>query len=370
MKNHGTTYNEMSMLAELIHLFSGDGNPISKRDTFLNIFAGINPENGHFFVGTQGIFSDSKNLNYTEADIDANFLGEKTKNQLKIALQYLPSLNIENVLQGQILFTKSDIRIEKFEERNYVTFKSNETIYMIPLGSDLANKIAKAEIGIEFHTQYFGDNLSSMSASFDGGISKLTRTEKVWIFDPHLCRDISAASNFTHSLNFDNNNIAEINEKLALFNKLGNSLPNSFVETIDSNKTPLKQWFREYNDVNAKDKIPDVNEYIGKMTKAFEKRMNKDILSAKKRDTKRHREKTKNQIMNFMRNNMIHFQSFCMLYNLTIDLRTITLNKMDIIEKTGMFVKTSDGYKIAPDKEFVVFNTGKNRIKMIDEIII
>ena len=72
------------------------------------VFAGINPENGKFFVGTKGVFNVNPKINYTDADIDANHSSSGLNSKLKVALKYLPKLGIKNVLQGDMLFTQED----------------------------------------------------------------------------------------------------------------------------------------------------------------------------------------------------------------------------------------------------------------------
>ncbi|MFM7856879.1 MAG: DUF6267 family protein, partial [Flammeovirgaceae bacterium] len=64
------------------------------------IFTGINPENGKFFVGTKGVFAKNAKLNYTPEDIDENHPVPGLNKKLKIALEYLPELNIKGVIQG------------------------------------------------------------------------------------------------------------------------------------------------------------------------------------------------------------------------------------------------------------------------------
>ena len=55
------------------------------------VFAGINPENGKFFVGTKSIFNKTPKINYTNADIDANH-GGGLADKLKVALKYFGRL--------------------------------------------------------------------------------------------------------------------------------------------------------------------------------------------------------------------------------------------------------------------------------------
>ena len=53
------------------------------------VFAGINPENKKFFVGTKGVFNKNPKVNYTNADIDANHSSFGLNSKLKVALKYL-----------------------------------------------------------------------------------------------------------------------------------------------------------------------------------------------------------------------------------------------------------------------------------------
>ena len=68
------------------------------------VFAGINPENGKFFVATKSLFNKTPKINYTNADIDANHSGGLAE-KLKVALANLKDLGITGVLQGDMLYT-------------------------------------------------------------------------------------------------------------------------------------------------------------------------------------------------------------------------------------------------------------------------
>ena len=52
------------------------------------VFAGINPENGKFFVGSKSVFNVTPKINYTNADIDQNHTGGLAA-KLKVALASL-----------------------------------------------------------------------------------------------------------------------------------------------------------------------------------------------------------------------------------------------------------------------------------------
>ncbi len=157
------------------------------------IFAGINPENDKFFVGTKGVFNATPKVNYTDADIDANHSAPGLNSKLKVALKYLPKLGITDVLQGDMMFTQDDLSTETIDGKSYLTFQPNTIVYAVPKES--SDKIKKAKMGIVWHTTYSGDTLQSMRASFNTNIKGLTKTNDVWFTDADY-KDTSGTINF------------------------------------------------------------------------------------------------------------------------------------------------------------------------------
>ena len=58
------------------------------------VFAGINPENDQFFVGTKGVFAKNAKINYSHEDIDNNHSGGLAK-KLHTAFDELSKVNSE-----------------------------------------------------------------------------------------------------------------------------------------------------------------------------------------------------------------------------------------------------------------------------------
>ena len=86
------------------------------------IFAGTNPENGKFFVGTKSIFNATPKINYV-SDISRNH-GGALADKLAVALKYLPSLGIKGVLQGDLLFTDDKKSVVDGERSIVFTFNT------------------------------------------------------------------------------------------------------------------------------------------------------------------------------------------------------------------------------------------------------
>ena len=194
------TRGAINFLQSLRDMLAGNAkrsvNVTVKWDGAPAVFAGINPENGKFFVGTKGVFNKTPKVNYTNADIDANHSSGGLNEKLKVALKYLPKLGIKNVLQGDMLFTQDDLSTENIDGISYTTFQPNTITYAVPKES--ADPIKKSKMGIVWHTTYTGETLQSMRASFGANISGLTKTSDVWFTDADY-KDTSGTVNFNKS---------------------------------------------------------------------------------------------------------------------------------------------------------------------------
>ena len=158
------------------------------------VFAGINPENGKFFVATKSLFNKTPKINYTDEDIEANHSGGLV-DKLKIALSQLSKLNIQGVLQGDMLFT-NDVSTTNIDGKSYRAFTPNTITYAVPSDSDLANVIDRAKLGIVFHTTYTGNTIADLKASFGADVSGLKKTNDVWFQDASY-RDLSGRATLT-----------------------------------------------------------------------------------------------------------------------------------------------------------------------------
>ena len=171
-------------------------NVTTKWDGAPAIFVGTNPENGKFFVGTKSVFAKNAKLNYTDDDIDENHPSEGLNQKLKLALAFLPKLGIKGVLQGDMMFSKGDIKHEKIDGEDYIIFQPNTIVYAVPTKSRLAQTMLAAQVGVVFHTSYSGKTLETMKASYNIDIGHLKPTKDVWFRDASFT-DASGSVTFT-----------------------------------------------------------------------------------------------------------------------------------------------------------------------------
>lgn len=337
-------------------------NVTTKWDGAPAIFAGINPENGKFFVGTKSVFSKNAKLNYTDADIDENHPGEGLNEKLKIALTYLPKLGIKNILQGDMMFTKSDLKRETIGGEEFITFQPNTIVYAVPADSKLAKTITAAQLGIIFHTSYTGKDIENMRASFNIDIGHLTMTKDVWFRDASFT-DASGSATFTEK------ETAEITSILSSAGRLFQTIPALSLNRISASETILNQ-IKTFNNskVRAGQAIRDTRAHVNELMKTVEDKLNKEILAAKKEETKQKRIKEKNEIMRFYRANSMQLKSIFDLMNFLVEAKLMIIRKLETIRSIGTFVRTDDGFKVTAPEGFVAVSHMGNALKLVDRL--
>ena len=180
-----------AFLLELLKTLKG--NTKSKIQTSVKwdgapaIFAGTNPENGKFFVGTKSIFNKVPKINYTKEDVVKNHgHAPGLVDKLTKALEYLPALNIKNILQGDFMFDDEMVETVTIDGEPHYQFKPNTIVYAVPVNSDLGVEIGQSRFGIVFHTTY---NSLDSGASFGADVSGLRKTPGVWFDDAFFTDD-------------------------------------------------------------------------------------------------------------------------------------------------------------------------------------
>jgi hypothetical protein len=339
-------------------------NLTTKWDGAPAIFCGTNPENGKFFVGTKGVFNANPKLNYTEDDIDNNHPNPGLNEKLKVALRYLPKLGIKGVLQGDMMFTKGDIDKQVIDGTSYITFQPNTIVYAVPSGSKLASAMLAAQLGVVFHTSYTGKTMADMKASFNIDINHLTNTKDVWFRDAYFV-DASGTATFTEE------ETKEITGILSDAGRLFQTINPMTLNRIAASDV-LLAYIKTFNNtkVRAGEHIKDTKLHTVQLIKYIEDKLNKEILAAKKAETKSKREKEKNEVMRFFRGNAGELKKIFDLQNDIVDSKNMIIKKLQQIRQvTGSFLKTEDGFKVTNPEGFVAVDKLKgNAVKLVDRL--
>jgi len=328
------------------------------------VFCGTNPDNGKFFVGTKGVFNANPKLNYTDDDIDANHASEGLNAKLKVALRYLPKLGIKGILQGDMMFSKGDIKTQVIDGEKYITFQPNTIVYAVPADAKLAQTMLAAQMGIVFHTSYTGKTMADLRASFNIDIKNLTPTKDVWFRDAYFF-DASGVATFTEE---------ETKQITGILSQAGRTLQsiNSLnLNRIAANDTILT-YIKTFNNTKVREgqAIKNTALHTSELVRWVEAKLNKDIADAKREETKQKRVKEKTEIMRFFRGAAADLRNIFDLMNLIVDAKNMVVKTLQQIRQiTGTFLKTDDGFKVTNPEGFVAVDKLKgSAVKLIDRL--
>ena len=339
-------------------------NLTTKWDGAPAVFAGINPENGKFFVGTKGVFAKNAKLNYTNADIDQNHPNPGLNQKLKIALRYLPKLGIKGILQGDMMFTKGDIKTETIDGERMITFTPNTITYAVPADTRLAQMMTSAQIGVVFHTSYTGRTMEDMKASFNIDIKNLNTTKDVWFRDADYT-DASGTATFTAQ---ETKNITRLLSDVGSIFKNTSAIVMNRIATNDK----IRQYIKIFNNKKVREgqTIRDTMTHTRQLILDVEKQLNDRILDAKREDTKRNRIAEKTEVMRFFRNYAVELKKIFDIQNGITEAKNMIIRKLQQVEQVARtFIKTDSGYRITAPEGFVAIDHLKgNAVKLVDRL--
>ena len=366
------TRGAISFLQSLRDMLAGHAtgksvNLTTKWDGAPAIFAGINPENDKFFVGTKGVFAQNAKLNYTPADIDANYPGSGVNSinfKLKVALRYFPELGISGVLQGDMMFISENLKIETIDGKKHIAFQPNTIVYVVPEDTKLAETIKAAKIGVVWHTTYSGENMADMKASFGAEIGGLKQSKNVWFRDASFV-DASGTTTFTKA---ETDSITAIlSQAGSLFRTISSRTLNT-IATNDTYKVTIKAW----NNLKVREgkEITNTATHVAGLISSVEEKLNKSILEAKKADTKQKRQMEKKLVMDFYKSNKNELKKIFDLQNILVRAKNMIVKKLQEVQDTvGTYLRTdSTGLKITSPEGFVAIDKIGNAVKLVDRL--
>jgi hypothetical protein len=232
----------------------------------------------------------------------------------------------------------------------------------VPSDSKLAKNMLAAQIGVVFHTSYSGKTLETMKASFNIDIGHLKATKDVWFRDASFT-DASGSVTFTAE------ETAAVTSIISNAGRIFQSIPALTLNRIAASETFLTQ-IKTFNNTKVREgkKIADTRIHTQELINYVEAKLNKEILAAKKEDTKQKRIKEKNEVMRFYRSNAIQLKQIFDLMNLIVDAKLMIVRKLETIKSIGTFVRTDDGFKVTAPEGFVAVDQVGKALKLIDRL--
>ena len=328
------------------------------------VFAGVDPEDGEFFVAKKGIFAKNPKVYKNYDDIDADTSGDLNK-KLKLAYDNLKGLGITGVIQGDFMFEKSDLKTQKINGINHLTFHPNTIVYAIPTDNKLAKEIASAKIGIVWHTSYSGGTFETMKAEFGKEIvPKLKKTKDVWMVDATL-PDLSGTATLTAK------ETAALSTRLSMAGKIFRTISSKTLKEIESNKE-LNLVINIYNNrmVRKGQRIKNTKKHATGLIMFVNDRYAKEIDKRSSQKGKDVQITKRDELLKFFnKKNLKNLQSVFDLQNLVIDSKLILINKLNKLSKIGTFVKTTSGFRVTNPEGFVAIDRMEGgAVKLVDRL--
>jgi len=327
------------------------------------IFAGVDPADGKFFVAKKGIFNKNPKLYKTQKEINDDLSGE-LRDKFTIALREFSKLGIrKGVYQGDLMFTKGDVKITNIQDEKYYTFQPNTIVYAVPVSSRLGLQIKKAAIGVVWHTTYTGNSIANMKASFGKGIvNKLKKPTSIWM-DDATYRDVSGNATFTAD------ETKQITGMLSQAGKLFNNISGDVLRLIRDDDE-LKQKIKTYNNtyVRKGEPFPNPRAHVKGLYEYIDQWYQKEIDKKKTEKGKATWEEKRKNVIQKVFYNVDDLTRIFEFMNMIIQAKQMVIDKMNRASSLGTFLRTNSGFKATNQEGFVAIDHIGNAIKIVDRL--
>ena len=359
------TRKAINFLQALRDMLAGNAksgvNVTVKWDGAPAVFAGINPENNQFFVGTKSVFNKNAKINYTPEDVDRNHPIGDLNNKLKVALTHLSKLGITDVLQGDLLYTQDDFTEQVIDGKKYITFQPNTIVYAVPKKD--ASQILSSKMGIVWHTTYSGDTMEGMSATLSVNMRKLTKTTDVWYSDATY-KDTSGTANFNKE---ETKNITKILSNAGkIFHKLN---PKILQKIVEDEKILI--LVKTFNNTKVKEgqKIRNTLRHARELGEYVEEKYQKEIDKLKRPQSKETKTKEMREFVGFFKKHLKDISNIFEMQNLLIFAKDKIISKLEKAKGAmDTFIRTDDGYRITQPEGFVAVDKVGKAVKLVNRL--
>ena len=320
------------------------------------IICGINPENKKFFMAIKGVFGKEAKFFHTEEEIRKYIQIPDLANKLVFALKYLSKIGIKGVLQGDLMFTPDSKKTLDIDGKSYIGFQPNTILYTVPAESELGKRIAKAKVGVVFHTEYSGKTLSGLSAtSFNFNAKTLSQNADVWVTDPNIY-DLSPAM-----IKGDEaaNHLKTISDCESLSKKVAPFLP-----TLIARKDLMPLLMPYINGTIS----GGLTNFSPSGLKLYVKtKLEKEINKLKTEKGREGKTEAMNKILDFIDAYQKQFMDMFSLHNMIANVKEVILNRLYAVSQLGHFFMDDDGIRPTDPEGVVVVRSG-SVVKLVNRL--
>lgn len=359
--------NAINFLKSVRNMLAGNTkgavNMTVKWDGAPAIICGQNPENGKFFVGTKSVFNVNPKINYTLRDIKKNHSGP-VADKLAICLRFLSKLSIRGILQGDLLFTDDDKKAVNIDGEKMISFTPNTITYAVPVDSKVGRQIARAKMGIVFHTSYTGKDMKSLSAGF--GTIRGSGGSNIFLASAQY-NDKSGSVMFNASeLKMFDAQIRMAEGSLSKAKGILNDMSTARTDPL-SVAFRLKTFFN-YFIKNTQGDMGKVRDMQQKFRDYFNNMLQAEIDAKKTDKGKAKYIKAQKEGLRFIDRNKSALY-FAIASHITLaNCKNTLLRKMNQIQSIGHFVRTSNGYRVTAPEGYVAVDRVAGAVKLVDRL--
>jgi len=326
------------------------------------IFTGTDPADGKFFVGTKGVFSKTGKLVKSTADLDKYGYSGGLREKLALALKLLPSLGIQGILQGDMMYTKADLETAEIDGEDSLVFQPNTIAYAVPKNSELGKRIAASQMGIIFHTTYTGDNMADMQASFGANVAELNKTSAVW-FDDATYKDLSGTASLSKTENA---------QMLRGLNAAAKALGSADFAAVSGEYKALMMQYVNARIRRGDTQIDDVQSFATDFTQWYNDYIQKEIAKLKNQDPASPAVKSRTDKIDaqnkFVSDNMTGIASALAVYKDIIALKNMLISKLNKVDSIKSLLRTDTGYTVTNPEGFVAIGSDSGAVKLVDRM--
>ena len=224
------------------------------------------------------------------------------------------------------------------------------------------SQIARAKVGIIFHTTYNGETLADMTASAGADVEAFGVSPDVF-FDNATYRDVSGSAKFTDKETQQFYNSIERLENLL------NNVPRDLSSILGQNNDFVGNFQLYINAMVKQGELPsNVNQFLQGFKKFYADRMQQQIAGLKAQKALALRQDKIKQMPMFLNKAKKPLQAMLTFYKAVQQMKGFVLKKMNQAMAIGSFAQTDNGLEVTEPEGFVAVDKTGNAVKLVDRL--
>jgi hypothetical protein len=227
-------------------------------------------------------------------------------------------------------------------------------------GTELAQQIERAEVGIIFHTTYVGERLADMEAQAGADVGSFTKTPDVF-YDNASYKDVSGSAKFTRD------ETAYFMGQIDNLEKLLSAVPRNLGDMLRGNQDFVPYFQMYINDQVRQGNLPGrASDFIKGFQQFYVNRMQQQIAGLKAQKALALRQDKMKQMPQFLNRLQRPLQAMLNFYKQTQSMKAFILKKMNQAMQIGSFAQTDNGLEVTEPEGFVAVDKQGGAVKLVD----